>query len=226
MSSVFFSSTAFASRKARLDWIERANQLTHGLGAGLSVIAAVALVLAALPVGNSTLTTGCVVYGISTVLVYSASALSHSFRRGRWKHWFRTLDQISIFLVMAGTFTPVGLTVCRDWWPVLATMWMLALIGIAAKLFVTGIRNVPVWFYMIVGWMPLLAMKPVIEVFPISGLCWIFVGGAFYTCGTYFLSNEERAPVYHPIWHVMVIAGTGCHFVVMHQYLVPLIQAA
>lgn len=190
------------------------------------MIAATALMVAALPVGDFWLTTGCLVYGVSMVLVYSASALSHSFRRGRWKHWFRTLDQVCIFLLISGTFTPVGLTICRDWWPVLAAMWVLSIAGIVTKLFVTGIRNVPVWFYVSVGWLPLLALKPVIEAFPMTGLFWILAGGAFYTCGTYFLAHEERVPVYHPLWHVMVIAGSACHFIVMHQFLVPMLQAA
>jgi len=224
MSSILFSSDAFTSRKARLDWVERANQLTHGAAAGLSLIAACALMAAAVPLGDVWLTTGCGVYGVSLVLVYAVSALSHSFRRGRWKHWFRTLDQVCIFFVMSGMFTPVGLTICRAWWPVLAAMWLLSIAGIATKLFVTGLRNVPVWFYVIVGWMPLLAMKPVVEAFPIAGLLWILAGGAFYTCGTYFLANEERAPIFHPIWHLMVIAGSTCHFIVMHQFLVPMLS--
>lgn len=223
---LLFSTSAFETRKARLDWVERANQWTHGAASLASIGAGLALMVAALPVHDVWLTSGCAVYGTSMFLVYAASALSHSFKRGRWKHWFRTLDQVCIFLLISGTFTPVGLTVCRDWWLVLATMWLLSIAGIVTKLYVTGIRNVPVWFYVAVGWLPLVAIKPVIEQFPLMGLLWILAGGGFYTCGTYFLANDERAPAYHPLWHLMVMAGSTCHFIVMHQYLVPLIKGS
>lgn len=225
MGSILFSTDSFASRKARLDWVERANQVTHAAAALLSLLAAGKLLADALPVHDQWLTIGCAVYGVSLVLVFAISALSHSFRRGRLKHGFRTLDQVAIFLVISGMFTPVGLTICRAWWPVLAAMWLMSLAGSATKLFVTGIRNVPTWFYVAVGWMPLLAAKPVLEQFPLAGLAWILAGGVFYTCGTYFLANDERAPIYHPIWHVMVMAGSACHFIVIDQFLVPLVAA-
>ncbi len=224
MSGVIVSSAAFPSRKARLDWEERANQITHGLATLISICGAAWLISSASAVGNTWLTVGCAIYGASLVSVYSMSALSHSFRRGKWKHTFRTLDQVCIFLLISGNYTPVGLTIARDWWPVLAAMWILSFAGMATKIFVTGIRNVPVWFYVAVGWMPLLATQPIFAQFSATGLAWVFAGGLSYTIGTLFLANDQRAHYFHPIWHVMVMIGSTCHFLVIQQHLIPCVS--
>ena len=221
MSGLVFTQAEFPTRRARQEWVERANQFTHVFGALLSIVGAGWLVSSASAVGDFWLSLGCWISAGSMVLLYVASALSHSFRRGWWKHTFRTLDQVSIFLMISGGYTPVGLTVAREYWPVLAAIWALTLAGIATKLFVTGIRNVPMWFYVVCGWMPLLAAPPIIEHFSIPALCWIVVGGLCYTAGTIFLANDERRACFHPLWHVMVIAGSACHFVVIQQFLVP-----
>lgn len=224
MSGVIASSAAFPGRKARIDWEERANQITHGLATLISICGACWLISSALAVGNTWLTVGCVIYGASLVSVYSMSALSHSFRRGKWKHTFRTLDQVCIFLLISGNYTPVGLTIARDWWPVLAAMWILSFAGMATKIFVTGIRNVPVWFYVAVGWMPLLATQPIFAQFSAAGLGWVFAGGLSYTIGTLFLANDQRAYYFHPIWHVLVMIGSTCHFLVIQQHLIPCVS--
>lgn len=221
MSGVLFPPAAFPNRKARLDWEERANQITHGLATLISLCGACWLVSSAAELGDTWLTVGCAIYGASLVIVYLMSALSHSFRRGWWKHTFRTLDQVCIFLLISGNYTPVGLTIARAWWPVLAGMWLLSIAGMATKIFVTGIRNVPVWFYVAVGWMPLLATQPIFDNFNIVGLGWIFAGGLSYTIGTLFLANDGRAHYFHPLWHVMVMIGSTCHFLAIQQHLLP-----
>jgi len=225
MSGLLWSDPLSGERKSRLLLRERANQLTHGCGAVLSTFAAVVLVRAAAAHGDPWLLAGCRVYAGSLVLLYWTSTLSHSFLSGRRKHSWRTADQISIFLLIAGNFTPVGVTVCRHgwWWLIPAGVWGLALAGILTKLFVTGIRSVPVWFYAAVGWMPLLAAPPAMEFFPPWGLFWIVAGGLCYTVGTLFLSFDERAPFFHPLWHLFTIAGSVCHFIVIYCFLIPLV---
>lgn len=218
------SPAVFPTRKARIDWEERANQLTHGLAALLSIAAAIWMMSSAAETHNTWLIVGCWIYAISLVLVYSTSALSHSFRRGWWKHTFRTLDQVSIFLLIVGNYTPVGLTIARNLWPVLLAMWILALAGIYTKLMITGIRNVPVWCYLAIGWMPLLAAKPILMCFDLTALAWIIAGGFFYTVGTFFLANDSRSHYYHPLWHLFVMAGSSCHFIVINTHLIQVVS--
>lgn len=213
-----------STRKADLVATERANQLTHGLGALLSAIAAIVLLHRAMSRGGSSLLiSGCLCYGVSQFLVYLCSTLSHSFLSGKRKHTFRTLDQVSIFLMIAGGYTPVGLMICSDsgGWMVVVAMWVLALAGIATKVFFRGIQNVPVWFYLAVGWLPLLHTKPIVDWFPTAGLYWILAGGICYTIGTYFLLNDNKGRYYHPTWHILVIVGSSCHFWVMYHFVVP-----
>ena len=202
---------------------ERANQLTHAAAVPLTVVGTVLLVQSAIRNGDPRLVNACLIYGASLIAVYLFSTLSHSFSDGRWLHVFRTLDQISIFALISGNFTPVGMMICRDgaWWTVLAAMWSLSTVGILTKLFITRRENVSVWFYMVVGWMPLLSMGPVCEWFPIAGLLWIIAGGSLYTLGTLFFLNDTRVKYLHTIWHVLVTGGSVCHFVVIYCYLIP-----
>lgn len=227
MSGLLWSHPPLNSRKQRLVNDERANQITHALATALSVLGAVLLLHAASQMGQPGLTAACAVYALTLVLVYLNSTLSHSFLRGRWKHLFRTLDQISIFLLISGNFTPVGLFICQTgyWWLIPIAMWTLSLIGISMKLFVTGIQMVPVWFYVVIAWLPLLALPQLIEFFPTGGLLWIVAGGACYMSGIWFLCNDDRAPYLHCIWHVLVTFGSLCHFVVIYNYLLPGLQS-
>ena len=211
------------ARKARLVNEERANQITHAAATALSVVGSVLLIRAAAQLGNPVLTASCVVYAITLTLVYLTSTLSHSFLSGRWKHSFRTLDQISIFLLISGAFTPVGLTVCNSdyWFLIPITMWILSLTGVLLKLFVTGIQMVPVWFYVIIGSMPILAAPAMIAWFPPAGIAWIVAGGACLLIGTLFLCNDHKVPYFHCVWHLLVTAGCTCHFIVTYNYLLP-----
>ncbi len=213
-----------STRKADLVATERANQITHGAASVLALIAAIVLVNRALSNGGSPLLIyGCLCYGVSQFLVYLCSTLSHSYLSGIRKHTYRTLDQISIFLMIAGGYTPVGLSVCGDSGGVyvVIAMWTFALAGIATKLFLKGIQNVPVWFYIAVAWLPILNTPALLNWFPTAGLTWILAGGVSYMIGIYFLINDQRGRYFHPTWHLLVIGGSTCHFVVMFCYVVP-----
>lgn len=226
MSGLLWAHAPLNTRKARLVNEERANQITHGIATVLSVIGSAFLIHAAIQLRNPVVLAGCVVYAITLTSVYLTSTLSHSFLSGNLKHRFRTLDQISIFLLISGAFTPIGLTVCNTgyWYLIPATMWVLSLTGVFLKLFVTGVQMVPVWFYAIVGCMPLLAVPVMITWFPIEGIAWIGAGAACLSIGTIFLCNDHRVPYFHCVWHLLVAAGCGCHFVVTYNYLLPGLQ--
>ncbi|MBM80980.1 MAG: hemolysin III [Planctomycetaceae bacterium] len=193
---------------------EFANQLTHGFGAVLSVIGSVVLIRASLASGDVWAVIGCSVYSATLVLLYVMSTLSHSFEREKPRNLFRTMDQVCIFLLAAGSYTPVGVTIMRfgEWWLLLALIWGLAIAGSLYKLCVTKLENVPVWFYVLVGWLPILAIWPMAAEVGWTGTCLILSGALSYMIGTYFLVHDDRAPYFHALWHIWVIGGSTCHY--------------
>ncbi len=202
---------------------EFANCLTHALGFALSLVGSVALLNVTARYGDTLQMVGVSVYGATLLALYAASTLSHSFERPRIRHFFRTMDQVCIFLLIAGTFTPISLTYMREgwWWALLISIWGLALAGIFVKIFFTKLQTVTVSAYVLLGWMPTIAIKPIVEAMPAAALWWMLVGGIFYTLGTLFLMRDERVPYFHAIWHLFVIAGSACHYVAVMRFVVP-----
>lgn len=223
MSGLLWSHAPLNTRKARLVSEERANQITHAFATALSVAGSAFLIREAIAMGDSVVTSACIVYAITLTAVYLTSTLSHSFLSGKWKHSFRTLDQVSIFLLISGAFTPVGLTVCNTgyWFLIPITMWILSFVGVFLKLFVTGVKMVPVWFYVLIGCMPILAAPVMMAWFPPAGIAWIAAGAACLLSGTFFLCNDTKVPYFHCVWHLLVTAGCACHFIVTYNYLLP-----
>lgn len=202
---------------------ELANCLTHGLGFGLSFVGTLVLTRAMTAYGDTLQIVGVIVYGVTLVALYAASTLSHSFERPRLRHFFRTVDQVCIFLLIAGTFTPLALTYLRHgwWWALFVVMWGCAIGGIFCKLFLTRLRNVSVSAYVLMGWLPVLAARPILELVPGPALLWFAAGGLCYTLGTLFLMRDGRVRYFHAAWHVLVIAGSACHYYAVLAYMVP-----
>jgi hemolysin III len=202
---------------------EFANRATHALGFALSVVGTVVLLRRAALFGDTLQMVGVTVYGATLIALYAASTLSHSFEQPRIRHFFRTMDQVCIFLLIAGTFTPISLTYLRDgwWWALFISMWGLAVVGIFFKIFFTRLHNVSVAAYVLLGWMPAIAIKPIVAVMPAAALSWIVAGGILYTVGTLFLIRDEKVPYFHAIWHVFVIAASACHYIAVMQLIVP-----
>jgi hemolysin III len=203
--------------------VELANRLTHGFGLALAIVGTAALVEAMARYGDVVQVAGVCVYGATLIAVYAASTLSHSFVDPRLRHFFRTVDQVCIFLLIAGTFTPISLTFFRHgwWWALFISVWAVALVGIFAKIFYTKLHNVAVSAYVLNGWLPLVAVKPILEIAPGGALAWMLAGGLFYTAGTLFLARDDRVPIFHAVWHVFVIAGSACHYYAMWRFVVP-----
>ncbi len=193
---------------------ERANQATHFAGLVLSAVGAVFLCRHAGQTADPWRIVGCWVYSVTLVALYAASTLSHSFERVWLRHFFRTVDQVCIFFLIAGTFTPFGLMYLRDPWALslLGAVWVLAFAGVACKLFYTRLGNVSTIFYVLLGWLPMLAIRQILLHVPLGVFAWILAGGVFYTGGVYFLLRDERRLYYHAAWHLMVIAGSACHY--------------
>ncbi len=200
---------------------EKINTATHALGLTLSLVGVPVLLSTAVRSGDVWQVVGCGVYGAALIAVYAASTLSHAFQRPRLRHFFRILDQAFIFLLIAGTFTPLSLSYLRGggWWFLFGLMWGIALFGFFSKAaFGHQIDAVSIVLHVTLGWLPAAALKPMIGLVP-GGLLWaMFYGGVCYTVGTFFLQRDERVPYFHAVWHLLVIAGSACHFLGIWQY--------
>jgi hemolysin III len=202
---------------------ETANQLTHGLGLVLSIGGAAVLVGSARQHSDRLQFVGCCIYAASLVALYAASTLSHSFERPRARHFFRMLDQVCIFLLIAGTFTPFALSYfLQGWlWGLTLTMWGLTSVGIFFKICFRRLSNVATAAYVLLAWIPVIAFREIIRVMPVGGLALICAGGALYMAGVYFLSRDEKVPYYHAVWHVLVVSASVCHYCAITFYLIP-----
>jgi len=202
---------------------ETANFITHFLGFLMSLVAAAAIWHAVRTHPDIWIRVGCGIYAVTLVLVFAISTLSHSFQRPAVRHFFRMLDQVCIFLVIAGTYTPFALAYFRDTlgMVLLGAVWLCALVGIVFKVSRSRLNNVSTIFYVLMGWFPMLAAKLIYERVPHEILAWIAAAGVMFTVGTLFLSNDHKHPYYHAVWHVMVIAGSICNFIGVMLVLAP-----
>jgi len=194
---------------------ELVNAATHALGLVLAIVGALVMADGVLAAGDAWLSIGCGVYLASLVTVYAMSTLSHCAMPRRWKSLFRRLDQGFIYLLIVATYTPFSLAYLRDgwWWLLLAAMWCVALAGFAAKVFFAHrVEVVSVVSYLVLGWMPMLAVPALLQSIPAGALWSMLAGGVCYTAGTLFLAFDERVRHFHAVWHLCVIAGSACHF--------------
>ena len=199
---------------------EIANSISHGLGLVLAIVAVPILVLAAVRAGSVQFVVGASVFGGTMILLYLASTLYHSISHEVTKNMCRVFDHTAIFLLIAGTYTPFGLGVLRGpWgWSLLAVIWTLAIVGITLKIRKrTRHSRITIVLYVIMGWLAIVAVKPMVMLIPVPGLLLIFAGGIAYTGGLAFFAIE-RIRYNHFIWHLFVIAGTTCHFFAVLWY--------
>jgi hemolysin III len=201
---------------------EIANSVTHGVGALASLVALPFLVLAGLPHGASVVA-GNVVFGASLFLLYLSSTIYHSLARNRAKRVFRIIDHSAIYILIAGTYTPFSLGVLRGaWgWSLFGVVWGLAVLGVTVTSAV-GVKfpRLSVAVYILMGWMIVVAVKPLITHLPPAGLAWLAAGGLAYTGGTVFY-GWGRLRYHHAIWHLFVLTGSICHFVAVIRYAAP-----
>jgi len=194
---------------------ELINAVTHGAGLAFSVVGGIVLVVCALSSGDAWRVAGCSVFAMTLIAVYAFSTLSHSSFKPELICLFRRLDQGFIYLLIVGTYTPFALVYLRTggWLLLFGLMWALALSGCCCKIiFPHRINGVAVWTYVFLGWMPIIAAKPLLEHVPASALWWVLIGGLCYTFGTAFLVCDSKRFRFHAIWHMFVIAGSTCHF--------------
>ncbi len=193
---------------------EIANSITHGIGAALSVAALVLLVVFAALRGDAWRVVGFSIFGTTLFILYLTSTLYHSFTSPKVKDFFRVLDHCMIFILIAGSYTPVTLTVLRGpWgWTLFGLIWGLAIIGIVLKIaFFDRFNVLSVVLYILMGWLVVIALKPLLSAAPTGLLVWMGIGGLSYTLGVIFYA-WERLPFNHAIWHLFVLGGSISHF--------------
>jgi hemolysin III len=202
---------------------EVANGLTHAFGLLLSIIGLFALIWFALQEGDLMHITSAGVFGGSLVFMYAASTLYHSFRRPDLKHVFRIIDHVSIYFLIAGSYTPFLLVHFQGWLQsaLLMAIWTLALAGTAFKLFFTGrFVLLSTLFYVLMGWLVVIALEPFLRAVPTECVLWLLSGGLLYTGGVVFFL-WERLPYNHAIWHLFVLGGSACHYTAVLLYVMP-----
>ncbi|MBN1590020.1 MAG: hemolysin III family protein [Pirellulales bacterium] len=199
---------------------EMVNAATHGFGA-ISIVAALPFLLAAaLEHGGSLAVVSASIFAATAMSLYVASMLYHAVPPGRLKSIFQAADHSAIFLLIAGTYTPFMLGVLRGpWgWSLFGVIWGLALLGLLAECSgMRRIRSFSVGLYLAMGWLAVVAIVPMTAHVQFGGLVLIFAGGLAYTIGTVFYAIEQ-IPYFHAVWHLFVLAGTGCHFFAVMNY--------
>ena len=201
---------------------EVAHSVTHGIGLLAAVAGLVALVILAAATRDPWRITSCAIYATTLVLLYAASTLYHALSATRARDVLRVLDHSAIFLLIAGTYTPFALVSLRGpWgWTLLAIVWSLAVVGVAAKA-VYGTRwpVISTVLYLAMGWTVVIAVKPLLTHVPPAGIAWLVAGGLAYTGGVVFYA-WTRLRYSHAIWHVFVLAGSVCHYIAVVLYVV------
>jgi len=200
---------------------ERFNSISHLVGAALAVVGSVVLIVLASLQGDPWKIVSFSIYGAMLMTLYIFSTLYHSVR-GRAKNVLRKFDHCSIYLLIAGSYTPFALVTLRGaWgWSLLGVIWGLALLGIAQELWLAkGARVLSLIIYVLMGWLALVAVSPLWQALTPSGFAWLAAGGASYTLGIIFYATDHKLRHGHGVWHLFVLGGSICHFFAVLLYV-------
>ena len=200
---------------------ELVNVATHGIGLIASLAAFPVLVVLAVRAGDAGAIVGVSIFAATLVAAYAASTIYHAMPAGPRRVFWRRVDQAAVYLLIAGTYTPLALGVLRGpWgWTLLAVVWAAAFVGIGAKV---GLRTeaprLETVTYLAMGWLVVVAIQPLVQRLGWTGFAWILAGGLAYSVGTIFLVCQNRIRFGHCAWHVFVLGGSACHAVAIANY--------
>ena len=202
---------------------EKTNIISHAIGFILGIVALVLLVTYASLYGNVWHIVSFSIFGTSLVVLFAASTFYHSVKKPELRNKLRIIDHVSIYILIAGTYTPFTLVTLNGpiGWSIFGTAWGLALTGTILKLFFTGkYKIISTLIYVFMGWIIVFAIKPVINNLSLECLLWLFAGGMAYTVGA-ILYSIKKIKFNHAIFHVFVLIGSFCHFVSVFFYVLP-----
>jgi len=203
---------------------EALSSATHAIGAVMSLVGLIILVNIAIENRDIYQIVSFSIFGSTLILLYLASALYHGSRQPRVKGFFKVADHASIFLLIAGSYTPFLLIPLRGrlGWTLLIIIWGLAILGVGFKVFfIHRLQRISVLFYIVMGWLSVVLVKEAVGIMPSGGLFWLAAGGVSYTVGVIFYSMKNT-PYMHLVWHFFVLGGSVCHFLAVLLYLTPI----
>ena len=206
---------------------ELANAISHFVGALLAVAGLVLMVSNSMARGNVWIVTSTSIFGASMIILYFSSTLTHILPMGRTKDFFFNFDRIAIYILIAGTVTPIALITLHGpfGWVIFGIEWGLAILGTILILarpgdYDTGVNKFYVASYAVMGWLILIAIVPLVKTLPVMGNVWILIGGLSYSLGIVFF-KFMKFPYHHLVWHLLVIAGTISHFFAVYFFIIP-----
>jgi hemolysin III len=209
------------SRRGQSTGEEIANSISHGAGLIGALVGTPFLVMHAARHGDTGFIVGTSIFAASMILLYLASTLYHAWPIGKVKSCFRVIEHSAIFILIAGTYTPLTLGILRGslGWTIFGLIWGLALTGVVLKAFYkTAHPILSTCLYLLMGWLIVIALKPLFDRMPSAGLHLLIAGGLSYTVGVAFFATDSRLPYGHLTWHLFVIAGTTCHYFLVLWY--------
>lgn len=200
---------------------ELANSISHAIALAATLIGTPFLIMNAVRQGEAGLIVGASIFSATAIFLYLGSTLYHALAPGRAKRIFRIIEHSAIFTLIAGTYTPFTLGVLKGaWgWTLFGLVWGLATVGVALKAF----QRIPhpvfsTGLYLLMGWLILIAVKPLLARMPAAGLLWLLAGGLSYTVGVVFFAADAKLRYGHLLWHLFVIGGTACHYFAVLWY--------
>jgi hemolysin III len=200
---------------------EKTNIISHAIGLALSVIGTLLMLFRASGSGDILHIIGAGIFGASLIALYAASTFYHSAKDPKVRTRLRIVDHATIYLLIAGTYTPFTLITLKGWvgWTVFGVSWGMAACGVVLKLFFTGRYNVlSTLMYILMGWIIIFAIKPLVNSFSIDGIFWLIAGGLAYTTGA-IIYSIKKIPFNHAIFHMFVLLGSFCHFISVYVYV-------
>ena len=200
---------------------EIANSISHGIGLIAALAGTPFLIVQSVQLGDAGFIVGACLFCATVILLYFASAFYHALPFGKAKRCFRIIEHCAIFFLIAGTYTPLTLGLLHGaiGWTLFGIIWGLAIAGVVLKTFFKTAH--PILFtclYLLMGWLLVIAVKPLYARMPAEGLYWLIGGGLSYTAGVAFFATDSQVPYGHLIWHLFVIVGTTCHFFLILWY--------
>jgi len=201
---------------------EKFNSISHFIGVLLACAGVSLLLVIAIDKSDVLKIIGFSIYGAMMVGLYMVSTIYHSLPQGKFKDFFRQMDYISIYLMIAGSYTPITLIILNGFWGwiLFGVIWSLAFIGIIQEILLgKKTRKYSIFIYILMGWLALIAIKPLLASLSLGGILWLISGGFFYTFGVGFFLLDEKYKHFHGFWHLCVLAGSFCHFICLYIYV-------